>query len=174
MKKGGSTRKVNKALKDWVTFVKKVQKEENLPYKQAMSRAKTRKNKGEKWQLGGNTIDVKLLQKTDDMGFPIRKSVKEQMHKMEEKVEKEEKIVKDELPDIEENKEKNELPEMEEKVEKEEKIVKDEIAELTNEPNLEHEQKIIGGSKNKKYTHKKPVSHKKKCTHKKTVSHKKA
>uniref|UniRef100_A0A6C0HHR0 Uncharacterized protein n=1 Tax=viral metagenome TaxID=1070528 RepID=A0A6C0HHR0_9ZZZZ len=47
-------RKVNKSLKDWVNFVKHVQKEEGLGYKDAMMRAKVRKNKGEKWMSGGN------------------------------------------------------------------------------------------------------------------------
>ena len=45
---GGKKRKVNKSLKDWVTFVKKVQKEENLSYPEAIRRAKQRKDKGEK------------------------------------------------------------------------------------------------------------------------------
>jgi phage-related protein len=47
--------KVNKSLKDWVAFVKKVQKEEKLSYKDAISRAKARKDKGEKWMSGGTT-----------------------------------------------------------------------------------------------------------------------
>ena len=50
----GGKRKVNKGLKDWVTFVKKVQKEENISYKDAIHRAKERKDKGEKWMSGGN------------------------------------------------------------------------------------------------------------------------
>lgn len=45
--------KVNKSLKDWVSFVKKVQKEEKLSYKDAIIRAKVRKDKGEKWMSGG-------------------------------------------------------------------------------------------------------------------------
>ena len=49
----GGKRKVNKGLKDWVTFVKKVQKEEKLSYKDAIHRAKIRKDKGEKWMSGG-------------------------------------------------------------------------------------------------------------------------
>lgn len=43
-------RKTNKTLKSWVAFVKKVQKEENISYKEAMSRAKARKKE---WQHGG-------------------------------------------------------------------------------------------------------------------------
>jgi hypothetical protein len=49
----GGKRKVNKSLKDWVAFVKKVQKEEKLSYKDAIHRAKQRKDKGEKWKTGG-------------------------------------------------------------------------------------------------------------------------
>lgn len=47
-------RKVNKSLKDWVSFVKKVQKEEKLEYKDAIARAKVRKDGGETWMSGGN------------------------------------------------------------------------------------------------------------------------
>ncbi len=49
-------RKANKSLKDWVNFVKKVQNEEGLSYRDAMMRAKTRKNKGEKWMTGGTSV----------------------------------------------------------------------------------------------------------------------
>lgn len=53
----GGKRKANKGLKAWVTFVKKVQKEEKLSYKDAIHRAKVRKDKGEKWMVGGeNTV----------------------------------------------------------------------------------------------------------------------
>jgi hypothetical protein len=41
-------------LKDWVSFVKKVSKEEGLSYKEAMVRAKERKNKGEQWMSGSS------------------------------------------------------------------------------------------------------------------------
>lgn len=50
-------RKGNNGLKAWVTFVKKVQKEENLSYKDAIHRAKVRKDKGEKWMTGGKTTN---------------------------------------------------------------------------------------------------------------------
>ena len=50
----GGKRKVNNGLKAWVTFVKKVQKEEDLSYKEAIHRAKVRKDKGEKWMKGGS------------------------------------------------------------------------------------------------------------------------
>lgn len=49
-------RKANKSLKDWVNFVKKVQNEEGLSYRDAMMRAKTRKNKGEQWMTGGTSV----------------------------------------------------------------------------------------------------------------------
>ena len=50
----GGKRKVNKSLKAWVAFVKKVQREEKLSYKDAIHRAKIRKDKGEKWMIGGD------------------------------------------------------------------------------------------------------------------------
>lgn len=43
----------NKSLTAWVKFVKKVAREEKLPYRDAMMRAKVRKDKGEKWMSGG-------------------------------------------------------------------------------------------------------------------------
>lgn len=49
----GGKRKVNKSLKSWVAFVKRVQKEEKLSYKDAIHRAKIRKDKGEKWMMKG-------------------------------------------------------------------------------------------------------------------------
>ena len=52
-KRKNTTRKANKSLMAWVTFVKKVQKEEKLSYKEAIHRAKIRKDKGEKWMKGG-------------------------------------------------------------------------------------------------------------------------
>jgi hypothetical protein len=45
--------KVNKSLKDWVAFVKKVQNEEKCTYSEAMKHAKRRKDRGEKWMSGG-------------------------------------------------------------------------------------------------------------------------
>jgi hypothetical protein len=51
---GGKKRRVNKSLTAWVKFVKKVAKEEKLTYRDAMMRAKVRKDKGEKWMSGGN------------------------------------------------------------------------------------------------------------------------
>jgi len=52
-------RKVNKSLKSWVSFVKKVQKEEGLGYSEAMKRAKVRKDGGEKWLIGGDAHEKK-------------------------------------------------------------------------------------------------------------------
>jgi len=49
----GGKGKANKGLKAWVAFVKKVQREEKLSYKNAIHRAKIRKDKGEKWMSGG-------------------------------------------------------------------------------------------------------------------------
>lgn len=53
----GGKRKANKSLKAWVAFVKKVQKEEKLSYKDAIHRAKQRKDKGEKWMTGGKAVN---------------------------------------------------------------------------------------------------------------------
>ena len=47
----------NASLRAWVTFVKKVQKEEGIGYKEAMSVAKKRKDGGEKWRGGEVTGD---------------------------------------------------------------------------------------------------------------------
>jgi hypothetical protein len=56
-------RKVNKSLKAWVAFIKKVQKEEKLSYSDAMKRAKVRKDGGEKW-MGGTETPSETLQPT--------------------------------------------------------------------------------------------------------------
>jgi hypothetical protein len=48
----------NKSLTAWVKFVKKVAREEKLPYRDAMMRAKVRKDKGEKWMSGGNETEI--------------------------------------------------------------------------------------------------------------------
>ena len=53
MSLSGGKRKANNGLKAWVAFVKKVQKEEKLSYKDAIHRAKVRKDKGEKWMKKG-------------------------------------------------------------------------------------------------------------------------
>jgi len=63
----GGKRKVNKSLKAWVAFVKKVQKEEKLSYKDAIHRAKQRKDKGEKWMTGGQTPSTDTSQATAKM-----------------------------------------------------------------------------------------------------------
>jgi hypothetical protein len=42
--------KTNSSLKSWVSFVKKVQKEENITYPEAMKRASVRKSE---WKRGG-------------------------------------------------------------------------------------------------------------------------
>ena len=56
-KKRHSKRRGNASLRAWVTFVKKVQREEKVSYKEAMMRAKKRKDKGEKWRGGGDVDD---------------------------------------------------------------------------------------------------------------------
>lgn len=53
MAQTGGKRHANKSLKAWVSFVKKVQDEEGLSYKDAIHRAKERKDKGESWMAGG-------------------------------------------------------------------------------------------------------------------------
>lgn len=60
-RKTKKSRKSNNALKEWVKFVKKVQSEEKIDsYKKAMSRAKVRADKGEKWRSmkGGEGEDT--------------------------------------------------------------------------------------------------------------------
>jgi hypothetical protein len=61
--KGGKSKKVNPALTSWVAFVKKVQKEEGISYREAMMSAKKRKDKGEKWMKGGaNPYDALTIE----------------------------------------------------------------------------------------------------------------
>ncbi len=62
----GGKRKVNKSLKAWVAFVKKVQKEEKLSYKDAIHRAKQRKDKGEKWMKGGDNTPMDVETTPDE------------------------------------------------------------------------------------------------------------
>ena len=63
----GGKRKANKSLRAWVAFVKKVQKQEKLSYKDAIHRAKQRKDKGEKWMKGGeNTTDEADYEENDE------------------------------------------------------------------------------------------------------------
>jgi hypothetical protein len=68
---GGGKRKVNKSLKAWVTFVKKVQKEEKLNYKEAIHRAKVRKDKGEKWMNGGAMVKSMSDMGEENMGMSM-------------------------------------------------------------------------------------------------------
>ena len=75
----GGKRKVNKSLKAWVAFVKRVQKEEKLNYKDAIHRAKVRKDKGEKWMVGGEgngdteptdvNMEEEIFDNTDDTEY---------------------------------------------------------------------------------------------------------
>jgi hypothetical protein len=56
--KKNTKKRGNNALKSWVAFVKKVAKEEKLSYRDAMMRAKARKDKGEKWMKGGDVAPM--------------------------------------------------------------------------------------------------------------------
>jgi hypothetical protein len=58
-RKSKKSRKSNNALNEWVKFVKKVRAEEKIDsYKKAMSRAKVRADKGEKWRsMKGGEIE---------------------------------------------------------------------------------------------------------------------
>lgn len=60
---GKKTRKTNNVLKAWVKFIKKVQKEENISYRDAMRRAKIRSDKGEKWKTmkGGDGDEMEEM-----------------------------------------------------------------------------------------------------------------
>jgi hypothetical protein len=75
--KGGrkTKRRGNASLRAWVTFVKKVAKEEKLSYKDAMMRAKARKDKGEKWMKGGNEMSDMMVRDEmaveEDMEMPL-------------------------------------------------------------------------------------------------------
>ena len=65
-KKRHSKRRGNASLRAWVTFVKKVQREEKVSYKEAMMRAKKRKDKGEKWRGGGDEDTSELSETMDN------------------------------------------------------------------------------------------------------------
>jgi hypothetical protein len=67
MSQTGGKRKVNKSLKAWVAFIKKVQREEKLSYKDAMKRAKERKDKGEKWMSGGQPLEDDVEVEVDEV-----------------------------------------------------------------------------------------------------------
>ena len=71
----GGKRKANKSLMAWVKFVKKVQKEEKLNYKEAIHRAKVRKDKGEKWMIGGGSEDVSMGSSMDSSIAPMDSSM---------------------------------------------------------------------------------------------------
>jgi hypothetical protein len=69
--KRSGKRRGNSSLKSWVTFVKKVQKEEGLSYRNAMMRAKVRKDKGEKWRGGGGQAGEPSMSHTTLGSSPI-------------------------------------------------------------------------------------------------------
>lgn len=80
--KGGrkTKRRGNASLRAWVTFVKKVAKEEKLSYKDAMMRAKARKDKGEKWMKGGNMeMEMEMEKPEMEMEMEMEKPVEEEM-----------------------------------------------------------------------------------------------
>lgn len=86
----GGKRKANKSLKAWVTFVKKVQKEEKLSYKDAIHRAKVRKDKGEKWMVGGATpLTESITNQNEDDDMPTTTPEEEEEFVMEEEEEEE-------------------------------------------------------------------------------------
>ena len=76
------SRKSNNALKEWVAFIKKVQKEEKIDsYKKAMSRAKVRADKGEKWRSmkGGDGEEELDVEKDTFVEDPIVEDDEEKM-----------------------------------------------------------------------------------------------
>ena len=85
--KGGrkTKRRGNASLRAWVTFVKKVAKEEKLSYKDAMMRAKARKDKGEKWMKGGN-MEMEMEKPEMNMEMEMEKPVEEEMPLVEEEM----------------------------------------------------------------------------------------
>ena len=54
-KKGG---KLNQGMKDWLAFVDKVKLEEKIDHRQAIMRAKARKDGGEEWKTSGGEKEV--------------------------------------------------------------------------------------------------------------------
>ena len=50
------TRKGNKMLSSWVAFVKKVQRDEQISYSDAMKRASARKKEWKRGQMGGEAV----------------------------------------------------------------------------------------------------------------------
>jgi len=80
----GGKRKENKSLKAWVAFVKRVQKEEKIAsYKDAIHRAKQRKDKGEKWMRGGDNTTI--TEDKEEMEGEEMEGEKMEGEKMEEK-----------------------------------------------------------------------------------------
>jgi len=80
----GGKRKVNKSLKAWVAFVKKVQREEKLSYKDAIHRAKVRKDKGEKWMTGGEGTAATTTPMEEEVEMDIVESPMEDSMEMGE------------------------------------------------------------------------------------------
>lgn len=81
-KSKNKSRKSNNALKEWVAFIKKVQKEEKIDsYKKAMSRAKVRADKGEKWRSmkGGDGEEDTFVEEDTIVEDPIVEDDEEKM-----------------------------------------------------------------------------------------------
>ena len=74
-KKRHSKRRGNASLRAWVTFVKKVQREEKVSYKEAMMRAKKRKDNGEKWRGGGDIDSDEAAVVDDEVNLDVDESI---------------------------------------------------------------------------------------------------
>jgi hypothetical protein len=60
------TRNGNKMLSSWVAFVKKVQRDEQISYSDAMKRASARKKEWKRGQMGGEGAPTPVLDYDDD------------------------------------------------------------------------------------------------------------
>jgi hypothetical protein len=60
------SRKGNKMLSSWVAFVKKVQRDEQISYSDAMKRASARKKEWKRGQMGGEGVPAPVLNNYDD------------------------------------------------------------------------------------------------------------
>ena len=77
--KKGKTRKGNKMLSSWVAFVKKVQREENISYSDAMKRASARKKEWKRGQTGGEGEIMPSM--SNSMGNSMSNSMSNSMGK---------------------------------------------------------------------------------------------
>ncbi len=89
-------KKVNASLKAWVAFVKKVQKQYKLSYKDAIHKAKELKDKGADWtnksvKLKGGSpmdsdMDVEVEEKMPDMDVEVEEKMPDMDVEVEEKM----------------------------------------------------------------------------------------